>query len=562
MRVYVDSAALGALLLVAAGGALAQPSTLTGKVKADAEERARLEVADLLRTLCPEQCVLLSVEARVEEETSSEAPPGFEAVTPGAKLPVLRSLTASVLLDEELPSPFRTRARALVSERLKALGAQPTVNVQTVKFPPRNAPHLDAEDKLKNAEPPKLPEAAREGPVLTPWERVQERLAESAPLLAVAMLAALALIATGILMAMAMRKAQAPPQQPVEYEELAEPGELAAAAPAAAPELSPERARRLERSLREERGVRNALVREALQKGEAPLVARWARELGDFLIEDVQADVVPKEAIIRLSAELTRPPSADPAARAASLQELEGRLMAARLVHASESAEAAFSFLEGVRPERFAAACQGLSPAALEMALRFAPPAHRAAALKRFPPATKQEIALAWVRRPDPSASHAHAVADELKALVADASSHASRVEQMLLEVVDSMPPGEQEKLVRRLEREGDGRMARALVTEATLRETPVEVLGAAVLGLPPASLLSYLSGAESDLREQVLAACPRTLQGELKEELGLGRTAAPEEFSAARRELLARLRDELERRGPRAGERGNGGRS
>jgi hypothetical protein len=153
-------------------------------------------------------------------------------------------------------------------------------------------------------------------------------------------------------------------------------------------------------------------------------------------------------------------------------------------------------------------------------------------------------------------------VADELKALVADATGHGSRVEQMVLEVVDSLPPGEQEKLVRRLEREGDGKVARALITEASLRETPVEVLGAAVLAMPPATLLSYLSGAEPDLREQVLAACPRTLQGELKEELTLGRGSAPEEFLAARRELLASLRDERDRRGARLGERGNGGRS
>ncbi|HYV49967.1 MAG TPA: hypothetical protein VFA20_34165 [Myxococcaceae bacterium] len=552
------------LCWVVAGSAAAQAgsTTLTGKVKADAEERARVEVADLLRTLCPEQCVLLGVEARVEEETSADAPPGFEQVTPGAKLPVLRTLSATVLLDEELPSAFRSKARSLVSERLKALGAAPTVNIQTVKFPPRNAPHLDADDKDKKADPFPKPDPSENQPQLSPGEKMQERLAESAPLLVVALLALLAVLGVGALMVLAMRRASQAPAPLPEYEELPEV-EQAQGAGAAAPvpvELSPERARRLEKSLREERTVRNALIRDALRKGEAPLVARWAREMGDFLLEDVQSDVVPHEAIQRLSAELTKPPATDAASRAASIQELEGRLMAARLLYASESAEAAFSFLEGVRPERFASACQGLSPAALEMALRFAPAAHRAAAFKRFPASTKQEIALAWVRRPDPSASHAHAVADELKALVADATGHASRVEQMVLEVVDSLPPGEQEKLVRRLEREGDGKVAKALVTEASLRETPVEVLGAAVLQLPPASLLSYLSGAEPDIRDQVLAACPRSLQGELKEELTLGRTTAPEEFLAARRELLARLRDELDRRGARAN--GNGGRS
>src|SRR5262245_54241547 len=305
MRLHLDRA-LWALCWLAAGSAVAQgaaATTLTGKVKADAEERARVEVADLLRTLCPEQCVLLGVEARVEEETSSDAPPGFEQVTPGAKLPVLRTLSATVLLDEELPSAFRSKARSLVSERLKALGAAPSVNIQTVKFPPRNAPHLDADDKDKKAEPflPK-PDQGEGQPPLSPGDRMQERLAESAPLLAVALLALLAVLGVGALMVLAMRRAQAPATLP-EYEELVEPEQAVSAGAAAVPvELSPERARRLEKALREERTVRNALIRDALRKGEAPLVARWAREMGDFLLEDVQADVVPQEAIQRLSA--------------------------------------------------------------------------------------------------------------------------------------------------------------------------------------------------------------------------------------------------------------------
>src|SRR5687767_5988250 len=156
-----------AALLLVAGVAHAQSTSLSGKLKAESEQRARDEVSDLLRTLCPEQCVLLSVEARIEEETSSEAPPGFEAVTPGARIPVLRALTASVLVDQELPSAFRTRAKTLVSERLKNLGAQPNVNIQTVKFPPKNAPHLDAEDK--KAEPAAEPKEEPMQPQLSAW---------------------------------------------------------------------------------------------------------------------------------------------------------------------------------------------------------------------------------------------------------------------------------------------------------------------------------------------------------------------------------------------------------
>ena len=42
---------------------LAVAWTPSARVQREAEDRARSEVADLLRTLCPEQCVLLSVEA-------------------------------------------------------------------------------------------------------------------------------------------------------------------------------------------------------------------------------------------------------------------------------------------------------------------------------------------------------------------------------------------------------------------------------------------------------------------------------------------------------------------
>jgi hypothetical protein len=49
------------LAVALATGAHAAPATPAGRVRAEAEERARAEVGDLFRTLCPEQCVLLGV---------------------------------------------------------------------------------------------------------------------------------------------------------------------------------------------------------------------------------------------------------------------------------------------------------------------------------------------------------------------------------------------------------------------------------------------------------------------------------------------------------------------
>src|SRR5262249_43385163 len=76
----------GVAMLILLTAALAL--TPASRLQRDAEDKARAEVTDLFRTLCPEQCVLLSLKARVEEEPVGTADPGFDA--PGdLKVPVL-----------------------------------------------------------------------------------------------------------------------------------------------------------------------------------------------------------------------------------------------------------------------------------------------------------------------------------------------------------------------------------------------------------------------------------------------------------------------------------------
>lgn len=61
--------------------------------------------------------------------------------------------------------------------------------------------------------------------------------------------------------------------------------------------------------------------------------------------------------------------------------------------------------------------------------------------------------------------------------------------------------------------------------------------------------MVTYLAGADPALREKVLAGCPPRLRRELEEELRLRGAPAGADFLDARRELLARLRDETARR-------------
>ena len=51
-------------ILLAAAIAL----TPSQRLQRDFEDRARAELTDLFRALCPEQCVLLALEARVDDE--------------------------------------------------------------------------------------------------------------------------------------------------------------------------------------------------------------------------------------------------------------------------------------------------------------------------------------------------------------------------------------------------------------------------------------------------------------------------------------------------------------
>jgi len=503
----------------------------------DAEDKARTEVTDLFRTLCPEQCVLLSLKARVEEEPVGTADPGFDA--PGdLKAPVLKGASTTVLLDERLPPAFRGKVRDLVAQRLAGLGVPAQVAVQAVPFPVRNPPHLEAPppapQPLPQAQPPAQPEQTATKP-----PAVRDRLLEEAPALVAAALFAMVALLLGALLYFAARR---PQERLDELEPLAPPEPENAARPAAFPEF---RRRKLEKALVDERAVRNAVVREALSRGEIDLVARWVRELGEVLLQDLGADRDVAQAVSAVAAQVGRA-QPDPA----SLVELEGRLIGARLARAAENADGAFAFLEGVRPDAFSAACRDLSPSALDAVVRFAPSRLRAAALQELSTEQRRELALALARRPEVPASYALAAADELRERLERMGGGPRQAESAMSDLLDSLGRDEQDELVERLRREGDGgRQSRALVTESALAGVPGEVLTSVLLRVDPGRVVSYLAGADPALRDKVLAGCPPRLRRELEEELRLRGDCAPAEFLEARREILARLRDETARR-------------
>jgi flagellar motor switch protein FliG len=517
-------------ILLAAAVAL----TPSQRLQRDFEDRARVEVTDLFRTLCPEQCVLLSLQARVEDEVVQGGDPGFDA--PGdVKAPFVKDASAAVVLDAKLPSAFRVKVRDLVAQRLRALGVPARVAVEAVQFPVRNPPHLEAPTPAPVAPPATPPPgpSALEQKTLT----LKDRLLEQAPALAALTLCALVALILGTLLFFAVRR----PSETIYESGVDAQPETGPAQDARFPEP---RRRKLEKALMDERPVRNAIIRQALSQGEIDLVARWVRELGEFLLDDLAADATTSTALGEVAARVARI-TPDPAA----LVELEGRLIGARLTRATENADAAFAFLEGVRPEAFATACRDLSPGALDVALRFAPSQLRAAALQQLPAESRRELALAWVRRPEVATSYAMAAADELRERLARVGGGPRQADNAMSDLLDSLARDEQDVLIERLRREGSSSSARLLVSESSLGGAPADVLGSALLRVSPERLVTYLAGAEPSLREKVLSAYPARLRRDVEEELHIRAPPQPAEFLEARKEILARLRDETARR-------------
>jgi flagellar motor switch protein FliG len=527
------------MILIAA---LVAAAPLAGtQLQHEAEDRARAEANELLRTLCPEQCSVLSVSARVEEEDAGgERTPGFE--TPGARtVPVLRSVSASVLVDQRLPAAFRSRVRALIAQKLSGAGVPATVQLSQVGFPPRNPPPYVDPQPPKAPEKPPEPEQKPQVAAATPASsRLVDKLIDSAPALAIAMLVGAVLLVLGGLFFFAARR-----PQDAWYGDLA-PEAAPPAGEAPREPFPAQRASKLEKELADHRALRNQVVREALARGEHAAVARWVRELGEFLLEDLRGDSALAPALKAVAAEIAKP--IDGAARAAALQDLEGRALAARLSRSGDANP--FDFLERVRAEPFVTAWRALSPGAQEVILRLAPAHLRAACLKEIPPAQRQEIAVAWARKPEVTSGYAKAAADELRARLDDTHAGPAEADRALGDLLDSLSRDEQDALLEKLRREGDGRAFSGLFTESSLTWAPPELLSAVALAVSPAQLVAYLAGADEALRTHVLKGCPPRLRADVEEELSMRNGTPREAFVLARRQVLAKLREEAERMG------------
>lgn len=479
-------------------------------LRQESETRARTELQAMLSELCSGKCFVLSVVAKIDERTEKPAEPGFEQVTEVRKIAFLRSLTASVLVDESLPENFRARLKSLVTQRLRSFTPNINVTMETVTLPPVE-PVTPPPPVVKEqvVAPPPAPEP-------TPREVVTRRLIHDAPLLAVtALLAVAAIICASLLRRKTLstseeRRAQGMFDQPL-------PTKQAATVRSVEPEL------------------RRAVLRDAVANAEWDQLAGWLSALGPEAAGDLRGSLSLDEREA-LEAALSRN-SAQPDEQV--MRSFERRCAQSALRRAPDAVEQAFAFLEEVDVVLFLECSKRLPQQSLELVLRFAPARHRRAYLSGLNAGARAQLAASWASSRVVELQRAQSVATELNAAL-ESMGGVDATDAAMAELLFAMPSTEQRKLVASL---GNAASAIADHAETLVEHAPLDVLAAAVATLPAARMASYLVGAEEPLKGRVLSACAPMLKAELERALA---SANDKAFYPARAEFIGRVRAAL----------------
>lgn len=544
------------LVLVLVAGVAAAQTPEADVVRDRLVLQANQAVTELFRQHCPDRCQLLEVKADVEVGAPlAHVQPGFEELSPAVRDVKPRSLDVSVLLDARLPAEFRRDLVALLKARLKPLPVPSAVRADVVAFPqplpPTTPPGLAPAPPpvAPQVEPPRM-EQKPEPPPPPPFEpakALQQRLIEASPWLLGILLVAFA--------AWMILRALRPAHDDGDEDESAAPEVPETPSKAAAPELPIELlVRRVQDELRDNPRLRLGAFREMISTGHEERFASYVQLLGPAIADGLREDPVCKAALRRVGAQLRAGAVEVPADEARRLlKELEGRLLADRLEGGGGGLEDAFAFLDRLTPAQFRRLLGGVSARAQGAALRFAPTHLREAALEGLEPARRRALFLS-------TAEGGHASTPELTELADELRLNAARLApegeagglELLTDLLDSQAEPEQIALLDALAAKPAMRQAllARLVNEATLGAADDDALAAAAAEIELGALAEFLRGADAELRDRFLAACPRPTANALKEELSISSPFVPARFAAARRQVLKAARRVLLDRG------------
>lgn len=534
--------------------ALLLASLTLAQTPAPTVDEIRTQTRILMQSMCGEQCDVIDVRIKQKKEAPVGAPaPGFDDA------PRLRTVPSEVgltlLFDAKLPKPYRDFVGDRVKQRISELGLPVliTQNVQAFPAPPPEpvaptppvaAPPPPAPPVIVQAPPPPPPAPLAAPPQKADLEEaLWLKLIEALPLI-------IGFLLLGWLVLKTLQRLENLNRGPAPNDEAEEDPPLTVT-----PELIEERSEKtaqvmppptageLSAELNRFRGSTRRIFHRLLLSGDHDTVAKAVALLGDFVVQDLTHDPALKRALTaageKTAATLRSPITDDE--KTDLLRTVHAELVADRVAHRQEDVRRELEALLGWSPEAFASLISRLDQRLTVVLLRHAPGHLTESYLRGLAPGERAR----WVKR---LLGEAPAEPEELETLGdhLEAQTQAALVggyeADHIVEILDSLPADEQDRVVSELESTRPDFVRRnlgVLPVESALLRVPEQALATAWSKVPFEDWLAYLRVAPDGIKQRALATCPARLRESLSDELALRVAVDPVRATAARRRII-----------------------
>lgn len=511
-------------------------------------EQVRTETRSMLQSMCGQQCDVIDV--KIKRTTAAPAgatAPGFDDA-PRARM-VASQVKLTLLFDSKLDRAYRKFVADRVKQRVSENGLPVLIEQQVRAFPapppdPRPPPTTPPAPMIiqQPAPAPPPPQAPAPEPKVDLLERFLLRMIEALPLLLIfGLLAWLVLRVLRRMENLAFdTRAPLPEEEP---SVTLTPELVEESVPPTQTALPPPTSDALGSDLRLHRGSTRRIFKRLLLAGQHDTVAKGVALLGDFVVRDLVHDPEVRRALKAAgerTSQILRAPITEED-QAELLRDVQAELISDRVAHGADDVRAEFLELLAWGPEAFASLMGRLDQRLQLLMLRHAPAHLSESYLKGFSAERRTEIVRSLLDAPAAEPEEIDALARSIQEQSRAALVGGYEADH-LVDLIDSLPAGEQDAVVSTLETTRPDYVRRnlgQLPVESALLRVPDEALDVAWGTVSLEDWVAYLRVAPPGIRTRALGTCPKRLRASVEDELSL--RVAPDQARAvaARRRIV-----------------------
>jgi hypothetical protein len=546
------------LVLVAATLLLAQttePLSQTPTV-----DEIRTTARAMLETMCGTQCDVIDVKIKTKRAAPVGQPlPGFDDQPAQRFVP--GEINLRVLFDSALTAQYRKFVVERLKHRIGESGLPVLVAEEVKQFP--------APPPIKEEPPPPQPQPQQQPPIII-QQPVQQppppqpepkdpdlftafimKLIEVLPLLLLFGILAWLILRVLKRMEEIATKPPAPAELPAKIEEeeqvltpeVIEEGGTRPPSGLNGTRMPPPSPERLVADLRGHRGSTRRIFRRLLVSGDHDMVARAVALLGDFVVKDLSHDPAVKQPLTAAglrTAEILRNPITDEDGEE-MLRTIQAELIADRVAHRAEDVRKELEVMLGWGPEAFASIMTRVDDRLGLLLLRHSPTHLSESYLAGLGPSERADKVRRLLAAPPAEPEELEVLGETVEAHK-DAATIGGYEGDHIVDLLDSLPAGEQESVVSDLESTRPDFVRRnlgSLPVESALLRVPEHALSAAWAMVPFEEWITYLRVAPEAIKLRAISVCPARLRDGLIEELALRVATDPDRATEARRRIV-----------------------